>query len=180
MRLLSVLGLITLVGLTSCHNSKEELVKTIIGKEKKLWADNLITGNEDSLAKTLITDYKEFASSNVKDTLAPEMLYRAAQMSIQVGKKQEAVALYEQVYNSYPNSSRAPQSLFGEAFLYETEMAEIPKAVQLYNQFIQKYPNDELVGSAKKTLEYIGQSPQEMLERILQNKLVDSLKTAAK
>jgi tetratricopeptide (TPR) repeat protein len=72
---------------------------------------------------------------------------------------------FYQVYQKYPESSEAAKSLFMSAYLLANELKNFDEATKQYILFIEKYPDNELVTSAKIELENIGLSPEEILKK---------------
>jgi len=123
-------------------------------------------------AKILVNKYIYFSENFSKDSLAPIYILKAADVSISLKDYSEAVKLYENVYTNYPNFKKAPEALFLQAMTYCDFLKNESLGKIKYQEFINKYPNHKLIDDAKKSIEFIGKTPEEIL-KILQNK--DSL-----
>jgi len=70
-----------------------------------------------------------------------------------------------QVYEKYPDSKEAPQSLFLSGFILANDLKNFDKATLHYKLFIEKYPSHPLAVSAKEELDNMGLAPEEILKR---------------
>lgn len=110
----------------------------------------------------------EFPQSN----LAPQSLFEMAKMYQgfvikNLNNEQsllKSVSLYRKIYDEYPDSKQAENSLFMAGFLLANELSNLEEAEKTYKLFIEKYSNSELAKSASIELENLGKSPEEILE----------------
>jgi TolA-binding protein len=77
----------------------------------------------------------------------------------------QAQKYFYQVYEKYPDSEEAPQSLFLSGFILANDLKDFDKATSHYNLFLSKYPSHSLAVSAKEELDNMGLSPEEILKR---------------
>jgi len=61
----------------------------------------------------------------------------------------ERIALFQQVVREYPNDKSATQAAFMIGFTYAEEMKDYTQARKAFESFIAKYPQSDLVESAK-------------------------------
>lgn len=85
----------------------------------------------------------------------------------QLAASRKAVEHYKNVADNYQQSGHASRSLFMVAFIQANELEQLDQARENYNLFIEKYPNDELVSSAKAELDNLGISAEEILKQKL-------------
>ncbi len=78
---------------------------------------------------------------------------------------EKAVSLFRNVFDKYPNSEHAPKALFMSGFIQANDLKKYNDAIITFNLFIQKYPNNELVSSAKEELNNMGLSPEEIIQK---------------
>ena len=161
--------------LTAC-NVKEQSNKDVLINEITTLNESLIDTvnfylNIDT-AKVLITKYENFIKEYENDSLTPIYLLKVADLSISTKEYNKAISFYETVYNKYSDYKKAPQALFLQAMIYADFLKNESAAKIKYKEFIDKYPNHELTDDAKKSIEFIGKTPAEILE-IIQSK--DSL-----
>jgi len=173
-RIFFIFSAITLL-LVSC-NVKEGSVKEVLVDEinsyEKVLIDSVNFDLNTDTAKLLIVKYKDFVKQYGKDSLSPIYLLKAADLCISTKDYSTAVELYENVYTNYPDYDKTPQALFLQAMTYSDFLKNESLGEIKYQEFINKYPNHELTDDAKKSIEFLGKSPEEILE-ILQAK--DSL-----
>lgn len=72
---------------------------------------------------------------------------------------------FKEVYDKYPNSEEAPSALFMSSFILANHLHRFNEATAGYKLFIEKYPNNPLVVSAKDELDNMGLSPEEILKK---------------
>jgi outer membrane protein assembly factor BamD (BamD/ComL family) len=139
--------------IVACTSNKEKLITKIKANEKALLSDSMITPNEDSIAAVLISDYQTFAKENAADSLAPDYLFKAADISKNTRKYKQAIDCWGLIISKYPESSRAAYSLFLQAFTYQTAMNDTIKSKLIFKDFIAKYPTHPFVKDAKFSIE---------------------------
>jgi TolA-binding protein len=79
----------------------------------------------------------------------------------------DAIGCYKKVYEKYPNSKRAPFCLFMQGFIYENNLHSPEMAKKLYEEFMKKYPNNELAKDVKFALDNLGKSDEEIMNAIM-------------
>ena len=73
-------------------------------------------------------------------------LYRTA------GQYPQALDAYQRLVREYPESVYSDQAMFNTAELYQTRMSATERAVELYESFLERYPNSRLVSEARKRI----------------------------
>jgi TolA-binding protein len=124
------------------------------------------SGFEDELLHDLMRTYAEFANACSSDSITPEFLFRRADLLRGDGQIRESIRLFKAVHDGYPQYPKRPVCVFLVAFLYETELNDKVMAEKYYLQVIELYPNSDVARSAKITLQYLGETPAELLKRI--------------
>ena len=115
-RILFACGL--LIAFASCESNKQKLQNRIFANEKKIFADSMVTPNEDSVVKILVQEYQNFAKENPTDSLASEYIFKAADLCKNTRKYKQAVDLWTLEQDKYPASKRTPYRLFLQSFTY--------------------------------------------------------------
>ncbi len=103
---------------------------------------------------------------------APEYLHRAAETARTLRDIPKAITLYDWVIERYPQHPRGSTSLFLKAFTYDNDLKDYENARIYYEEFLEKYPNNEFAESAKFLLENLGKSDEE-LRQIIEKKQKD-------
>ncbi len=164
LKVISILLIVSIITFFNCSSKSEEQLYNE-AKQK-------IENEDFNSALTIFEDIlKEF----------PEGQY-AAEINFELGKlyhskvitsinekeaSQKAVDYYKIVADRYGQSEHASRSLFMVAFIQANELGEYEQARGNYNKFLERYPSDELVSSAKAELDNLGISAEEILKRKL-------------
>ena len=160
---------ILLVGvalLAACGPNREKQLKAIEEREQTLSTFDMI--DDDSDLEGVLTLYRTFAKDFPDDSLAPVFLQRAADLSIAMGHQKEAVSLLDSIISLYPGFEDLGGCWFLKGYAYETA-DEYDSARTAYTYFVEHYPDHSLAADTRKTLPYLGMSPEEMLETILKS-----------
>ena len=127
--------------------------------------ENLDTPNHKDVAYQLIQYYEDYADMFVRDTLAPEMLFRAGNQAVNIEEYDLAIKEYAAVERIYRTYLKRPEAIFLEAFVFETYKNEFGKAEEKYKKLIKQYPDHQLANQAKESLKYIGVSDEERIKQ---------------
>ena len=169
MEKLQVLFIVVSVIIFSCSPSKEKLQEQIKKTENNLFNQDktnfiLDTGN----AMAAIHAYEAYANNIKDDSMSAEYLFRAADVYRSMKKFDKSVAVYDRIIAEYPNSYRAPYSVFLKGFICENETNEIEKARDYYHQFLATYPNHKLKKDVAFSLKNLGKTPEELIKQFEQ------------
>lgn len=139
----------------------------LIGCGKKTSNDYMNTAQKNLAAKQYtkaVNNFQKVVNEFPKSAEAPEALMKIA--IIYQGKKipnlspqeslEKSSSYYKQIFDKYPKSINAPRALFMAGFIQANELHNYDKAKKIYNLFIEKYPKDELVTSAKEEIKNLG------------------------
>jgi TolA-binding protein len=159
----SITIILTLLLFFGCSTKKTD--KELFDEAKKNLTEQNIPEAVSSFDELLI----EYPESN----LAPEALSELATIyqNKQVKNISEeenlnkSVELFIRLHDDYPSSEYAPSGLFMAGFIYANELQNFEAAKAIYQQFLNEYPEDELAASAKAELDFMGLSPEEILQK---------------
>ena len=171
--------LTTIVGiLFSCtspvKNDKEKMQENIIVLEKQCYDDNTNTYNQKIALKTIV-EYQKFIDKYPNDSLSGNYLYLAGQLSKSINMYGEAVHKFSVLLKTFPNYTKAANAQFLIAMIYENDIKDTLKAKAAYQEFIDKYPNNELVDDAQLSIKYMSISPEDLIKMFEENNKKDSL-----
>ena len=163
-----ILGLVIL--LSACNGSEEksknndtDLYSSIKKLETELFGST--QGKIDrNKAIELIDLYSEYANSNPEDTLSPEFLYKASDISMNMRRPVQTIELFNQLLTKYPEYEKTPTVLFLKAFVYEDQMNDYDRARKYYELFLEKYPDNEFADDAEISLKNLGKTPEELIK----------------
>ncbi|MBP5677158.1 MAG: tetratricopeptide repeat protein [Bacteroidales bacterium] len=158
--------------LASCSPNRDKEVKKIEEHEQALSTIDLSSG--DSALNEMIALYLNFAEKFPNDSLAPIYMVRAADLNITLGMPDQAVALLDSVINLYPGFEDVGGCYFLKGYAYETA-EQFDAAREAYTYFIDNYPEHYLASDTRKTLPYLGMTPEEMFDAIMSEANADAL-----
>jgi TolA-binding protein len=120
-----------------------------------------------------LNEFLQLVNENPESEYSPQSLLECAKLyhnfNIEGLSKEEslkkAVEFYTRIYNEYPKSIQAALSMMMTGFVLANELNQLEKAKEVYEEFLKKYPNSELIASVKIELENLGKTPDEILEK---------------
>jgi outer membrane protein assembly factor BamD (BamD/ComL family) len=162
--LVMIAGAMLIAACSSPNREKE--VEDIAKHELAL--STIDIGNDDSEAVAMLEMYRKFAADFPEDSLTPGYLMRAAEMSINMGMIPQAISLIDTVVSLYPGYEDIAGCYFMKGYAYENgEQYDSAKAA--YTYFVENYPDHYLANDTRKMLDYIGMTPEEMFEAVMNN-----------
>jgi len=135
----------------------QELEKQIGSENFTLDEKGLQTANE------LVQAYVSFAEKHKDSPDAPDYLYKAADLSLNINKSKESLDLYNRIIYQYPDFKKAPECLFLVGYIYENYFQNYGKAKEIYESFMLKYPTHDFADDAAISIENMGKSPEELI-----------------
>ncbi|OFX70763.1 MAG: hypothetical protein A2X12_07690 [Bacteroidetes bacterium GWE2_29_8] len=172
-----LLSIVLFVFFTSCNDSKNdrtEMLQEIKKVEKTILADTLDFLNFKDAGKVIVM-YDEFVNKYKEDSLSPMFLFRKAEITMNTGQHDLSLKTFNEIIQNYPEYKDIDRVYFMKAFLLENYIKDIDKAKEAYNQFILKFPNNELIEDAKISIQNIGKSPEELILEF-ESKKTESIK----
>jgi outer membrane protein assembly factor BamD (BamD/ComL family) len=148
--------------LVSCGSSDKDLKAEIEQMEDSLFADVTKMINK-SLAQELINKYIELADAYPDDPESPVALFKAGDMSMNLNMSQQAIQIFDRIMKEYPNYEKTPQCLFLKGYIYENDFRDLQKAKEIYEEFLEKYPEDDFADDAEISIKNLGKSPEDLI-----------------
>lgn len=164
-KILTLVAGIMLLAACSTPDREKEL-SNIAEHEQMLSAIDV--SSDDDAAIELLGLYRKFAADFPEDSLAPAYMTKAADLCINLGKSDEAVALLDSVINLYPGYNDIAGCYFLKGYAYENA-EQYEEAKEAYTYFVENYPEHYLAADTKVMLNYIGMNPEEMFDAIMAN-----------
>ena len=152
--------------LAGCKHEKteqEKLYDEITAKETKLYKDKTEAIDKDKAIEQ-VSLYAEYADKYTTDTLAPEYLFRAAEISENANQPNNAITYLTRIEENYKDYKNYPLCLFKKAYIYENYLKNQEKARQYYEKFIADYPDHELAEAANSSLTFLGMSDDDLIK----------------
>ena len=160
-----LLLLSALLTIASCSGlTREEALANVDEAENNLYAKQDVFQFNDSLATITIEAYNEFATHFPTDSLAPEYLFKAADLYRAQHKYEEALKNYSQIQSDYADYKKVPQTMFLQGFVYENDLKDLDKAKERYQAFLDTYPDHELAKDVQFSLNNLGRSPEDIIK----------------
>ena len=154
--------------LAGCKHEKteqEKLYDEITAKETELYKNKTEAIDKDK-AIEMVRLYAAYADKYTTDTLAPEYLFRAAEISENANQPNNAVTYLTRIEENYKDYRNYPLCIFKKAYIYENHLKNQEKARLYYEKFIADYPNHELAEAANSSLMFLGMSDEELIKVI--------------
>jgi outer membrane protein assembly factor BamD (BamD/ComL family) len=148
--------------MVSCSSSPKKLQVEIKTLEDSLFADATKMIDRE-MAQDLIDKYIEFADAFPNDPEAPATLFKAGDMAMNLNMPQKAIDIFDRIMTNYPDYEKTPQCLFLKGYVYENDFRDLPRAKEIYEEFLQKYPDDEFADDAAISIQNLGKSPEELI-----------------
>ena len=161
------------VGLLACGETEKKLTYyDLKDAEKTLF--NADQSLNEAVAPDVAEKYCQFVDENPKDSLADEWLYHALEINVMLKDAQKSEELCDQLLKKYPQSHWAPISLFLMGnYVYDGQLNDTAKAHAAYQRLIDEYPDDKLVDDAQKSIEFLGWTPDQIMNHFLMSQFED-------
>lgn len=141
----------------------QEMAKEIDTIEHQLFNEKASTINTVK-AKKLVEKYMLYANTFPEDSLAPEYLYKASDISMNLNQPGQTISIYNRLINKYAGYKNIPTCYFLKAFVYDDQLKDYTKAKKFYQLYLDKYPKGEFADDAHMALKYLGKSPEELIK----------------
>jgi outer membrane protein assembly factor BamD (BamD/ComL family) len=104
--------------------------------------------------------YVEYSTKYPNDSLTPEYLFRASDIAQGTGNYQQAVEFLETILAKHPTFHNYEAAMFSAAMIYDDHLEQVnhgdERALQLYDELIQKYPSSSYAEQSKILKTYVG------------------------
>jgi TolA-binding protein len=159
-RLLFVLVILTGI-IAGCSPDPKSKIKDL---EKKIGAEDFVMDEKGmQTADELIQAYISYAESHKDSPEAPDYLYSAADLSLNLNKSKQSLDLYNRIIYQYPDYKKAPECLFLVGYIYENFFQQYGQAKEIYESFLAKYPTHDFADDAAISIKNMGKSPEELI-----------------
>jgi outer membrane protein assembly factor BamD (BamD/ComL family) len=130
--------------------------------ETKLFKDPYSAANR-GIAMSLMRVYDDFSRFYPGDSLAPEYLFKAAELATSIQVPASAVAYYQKIEEKYPKFRKRDQCIFLQGFVYESLMNDTANAARQYRRLIAEFPQSPFVKDAEASILNLGKTPEELI-----------------
>ena len=160
-KLKSIGSALILAVLLAC-SSQSDNIDNIAKLETLLYA-NSQEAFDVQAAENLISEYELFVQTYPQDTMAPDYLFKAAELAMAIRSSAKAIELYGKVYKEYPGNSQAGTSLFLMGFVNDDQVKNLAEAQKYYRRFISEFPEHNLIDDATFSLLNLGKSDEDII-----------------
>ncbi len=143
--------------------SSNDPVQRIEKLEKQVFSTE--SAIDPVIASDLVQAYCDFADANRQDAKAPEYLFKAVDVSMNLNEPQRTIYIIDKLLKEYPDYPRTQAALFVKAFIFETRYGNLDMAKKLYEQYLEMYPDGEFASDCRASIENLGLSPEELVKR---------------
>lgn len=161
--LFSILMISLSIFVISCKPSKEKELQKI-----KEMEDRLLGDNENSIdgvsAYNLQTAYTGFYEDFPDAPETPELLFKAADMCVNLKWSKQAVDYLNIITSQYPDYEKTPDALFLLAFVHDHLVDDDAKAGEYYRAYIEQYPDHIFVKDAEASIRNLGKTDEEIMK----------------
>ncbi len=151
-----------IIGFSACKSEKDSRYDEIVTIEKSLFGDR--TTFNDSIARVYLSKTDEYVKIYKEDEHTPELLFKSGEVLNGLKSYTYAIRKFQEVHLLFPKHSKAAESIFLCAFIYDHYLQKYEDASRYYKLFLKKYPNHPLAKDAKISLENIGKTPEELVK----------------
>lgn len=159
---------VALMAMVACAPGKKEKLQSQISQiETSLSMLDITTEDED--AQELISLYVKYADEFPDDSLAPIYIFRAADVSSNLGQYDESINYLDRMIEDY---SEVYDDIALCYFLkgHNYELSErFDEAREMYEAYLELFPDHYLAADTRKILPNLGMSPEELLEMLLEH-----------
>ncbi|NNE29753.1 MAG: tetratricopeptide repeat protein [Saprospiraceae bacterium] len=123
-----------------------------------------VSGN---INRTAILDYQRGAwlrGLTLKDDKTVDWLLSGGETARMVKNNQNALDFFDWILQDYSDSPKASQALFLKAFTLDNELNQDEAARPVYEEFLEKYPEDGFADDAKFLLNNLGKTDEEIIQ----------------
>lgn len=138
-------------------------IKRIEKLEKEAFAGDGKVNPE--LANDLVNVYCDYAYEHPHDAKAPEYLFKAVDVSMNLNEPQRTIFIIDKLIQEYPEYPRTQAALFVKAFVFENKYGNLDMAKKLYEQYLEMYPDGEFAADCRASIENLGLTPEELVKK---------------
>lgn len=149
--------------INACSSPKASKLKEITTLEDELFSDESQMINRTEADK-LIGLYVAYADEFPTDTEAAPYLFKAGDMAMNLNMPRKAIIMFDRILTDYSDYEKTPQCLFLKGYVFENNLGDLAKAKQIYEEFLEKYPDDEFADDAEVSIRNLGKSPEELIK----------------
>lgn len=166
--------IIAVLAIVSCQNTRtevsesEKLLASIDSLETILFAESEKPADTKSGMGLIKMYAKYYRTAQPKDSVAVDMLFKAAEVSMGIGQGPAAVKYFSTVAE-HENYSKQAEALFLAGFCEENVNQDTGKARFYYEKFLDQHPQHKLAEDAEFSIKNMQMTDEELIELFEEN-----------
>ncbi|MBK7128522.1 MAG: tetratricopeptide repeat protein [Crocinitomicaceae bacterium] len=145
----------------------DEFSKELVDLENKILSQ---TPPDENLLIEATTKFQDFAGYFPEDPKAPEYLLKASDYAYTLQQYEKSVKILDRIITEYPQYNRMEDVMFNKASHLDFELRDTTRAKEAYQQFMDKFPQSDLVDDAQSRIENIEYSAEELIEKFMKER----------
>jgi tetratricopeptide (TPR) repeat protein len=134
---------------------KENIAFDSVGEALKQYAkvELLLYQNKVDLALTKINELKQGISDSVafsNQTILDDVYWLEANIRMKRGEFDQAISLLQKILDEYADDVYTDDAYFLQGDIYERQLKNKEKAMEIYREFLNKYPGSVFAAEARK------------------------------
>jgi tetratricopeptide (TPR) repeat protein len=134
---------------------KENIAFDSVGEALKQYAivELLLYQNKIDSALTKINNLKQGISDGAafsNQTILDDVYWLEATIRMKRGEFEESIALLQKILDEYPDDVLADDAFFQQGEIYERQLGDKDKAMEIYREFLTKYAGSVYAAEARK------------------------------
>ena len=155
--------------------NKRQVLVDSIARSKSNYLQYLfdqVTVNPDEIGINKKASLKYVDAAEVYALVRPnenqtaEYLYKAAEIARSLHTMPKAMSIYDWIIEDYQDYENIPTVTFIKGFILEQEYKKPEAAREVYETFLERYPDHQMAESARFLLKNMGKSDEEILQAI--------------
>lgn len=163
MKKILFLGLLAVMMLPACTSEEKKAQKKITDMEESLFNSEAGLLSQQQ-AEDIIGAYMDYAEAYPQNPLSAEYLFRASDVSMNTGNFALSLNLLSRIQADYPDYNKVSQCLFLQGFIWENYIGNAEKAREVYERFLEEYPDNDFADDVALSLKNLGKTPEELIK----------------
>ena len=131
---------------------------------------------DNAKATQLASLYAQFVAEFPEDSVSDKLLFKEAEILMNINRPKEAVAVIDSLITNYSDSRLLPQAMHLKGFIYDDKIHSPEMARIAFEALMEKFPNHELSKNASDYIKILGKTPEEVIKEFeQQQRKADSL-----
>lgn len=143
---------------------RDSLLKTVQDLEAEILAQS---PPAKELLSEAVTKFQDFAGFFPEDSLSPDYLLKASDFAMALNEVERSVKILDKIIANYPDYYRMEDVMYVKASHIDLNLRDTTRAKQAYQEFMDRFPNSEMVDDAENRIANISLSIEELAEKFM-------------